>query len=157
MQRWIVMGVVGLGLLLAVGFFGYREYLRAQPASIWVPLPVNPELSLEKRTEAAEELKKALLDKKLLLQVAKDVDLAKKWGMASNEAAAEQIEQRLFVRPGEADTPNGRVAAIHIGVTGKGRERDVLAEVTTRLMKDVFRMLGIEEQKKPGGLEPPPI
>jgi hypothetical protein len=119
-----------------------------------VPIPVNPELTTEKRQEVCEELKKALSEEELLLKVVKDLNLTKEWGMASDKEAVAEISKRLFVRPGDADTPMGRVAAIHVGVTGKGRERDLLGQIAARLMKDVFRILGLE-QPKPNGLEPP--
>jgi hypothetical protein len=50
----------------------------------------------------------------------------------------------------------GSVPAIHVGLNGKGREREVLGAVATRLMKDVFKILGIEESKREG-MDPPPI
>lgn len=156
MQRRIVIGVLVLGLLMAGALFGYREYLRASPAAIWVPMPVKVDLTLEKRREVCDELKKALLDKELLLRVVKDVDLAKKWELTSDAAAVDQVSKRLFVRPGDMETKNGRMPAIHIGVKGKGWERDVLGEVATRMMQEVFRLMGME-QPKPNGLEAPPI
>jgi hypothetical protein len=156
MQRWIVLGVLVLGLLGAGSRFGYREYLRNKHAPVWVPMPINAELTLEKRTEICDELKERLLDEDLLMKVVKDTGAAAKWELASDEAAVVEISKRLFVRSGSMKSATGSVPAIHVGLNGKGREREVLGAVATRLMKDVFKILGIEESKREG-MDPPPI
>jgi hypothetical protein len=119
-------------------------------------MPINAELTLEKRTEICDELKERLLDEDLLMKVVKDTGAAAKWELASDEAAVVEISKRLFVRSGSMKSATGSVPAIHVGLNGKGREREVLGAVATRLMKDVFKILGIEESKREG-MDPPPI
>jgi hypothetical protein len=63
------------------------------------------------------------------------------------------------VEVGSADTPMGSVPSINIGVSGIGREGDVLGEASMRIIRDVWRMIGIDpETGKPlkSGNTPPP-
>jgi hypothetical protein len=148
MQRWIIAGVVALALFCGGGYAAIKVYKQNRPAPVWVPLPINPELPVERRDEIVAKLKEGLSEKERLVVVSKDVGLIGKWGMSSNEEGAEEIASRLFVREGEADTPQGRVPAIHIGIKGKRKETKVSGEITVRLMKDVFEILGIERPDK---------
>ncbi len=43
----------------------------------------------------------------------------------------------------------GKVPAIHIGLTGKRKEREVSGAVAMRLMDDVWKILGIKAPPKP--------
>ncbi len=150
MQRWIVAGVVAVLLMAGGGLFAYRAYKQSRPAPVWVPLPINPELPMAKRDEIINNLKEKLGERQLLIKVSKDVGLAGKWGLASDEAGAVEIGGRLFVRAGEADTPMGKVPAIHIGVNGKRKEREVSGEIAMRLMEDVWPILGLKPPPKAG-------
>ena len=151
MQRWIVGGLIGM-LLLGGGLVGYYKmvYQPSRPAPVWVPLPIRADLEIAKQDELVSNLKTKLSDKEILLNVSKDVGLMKKWNLASDEEGAREIGSRLFVRTGEADTPMGKVPAIHIGVTGTRKEREVSGEIAMRMMRDVWKILGIEPppQKK---------
>ena len=60
---------------------------------------------------------------------------------------AEEIRRRLYVRAGEADTPMGKVPAIHIGVNGKVKEQVVSGEIAMRLMDDVWKIIGFKPKK----------
>jgi hypothetical protein len=71
-----------------------------------------------------------------------------KWGLVSDEAGAVEIGRRLFVRAGDADTPMGKVPAVHIGVNGKRKEREVSGQIAMRLMEDVWKILGIKPPEK---------
>ncbi len=136
--------------LLFGGLLGYYKliYQPNLPAPVWVPLPIRVDLETARRDEVIASLKKELADEELLLKVGRDVGLARKWNLSSDMEAAREIGSRLFVRAGEADTPIGKVPAIHIGVTGKRKEREVSGEIAMRLMEDVWRILGIEPPKK---------
>jgi len=74
----------------------------------------------------------------------------KKWELPSDEACAAELGRRLFVKAGEMDTPMGKVPAIHIGVTGKRKEREVSGEIAMRLMEDVWPILGLEPPPRKG-------
>ncbi|MES2439121.1 MAG: hypothetical protein V4584_08635 [Verrucomicrobiota bacterium] len=144
MQRWIVVGVVAVMLAIGGGGFAYWTYKQNRPAPIWVPLPINSEVSDEKRAEIAKELKEKLQKPEILIPLSKELDLAKRWNLASPEEAAAEIRKRLFVDLGTADSPMGRVPSINIGVRGPRKETDISGKIALRLMQDVWKMLGIK-------------
>jgi hypothetical protein len=148
MQRWIVAGVVAMLLMGAGGFFALKIYKENRPAPVWVPLPINPELPVAKRDEIISKLKTELAASDRLLRVSKDVGLAGKWKLSSDEDGAAEVASRLFVKEGEADTPQGKVPAIHIGVKGKRKEREVSGQIAMRLMDDVWEILGVDPPPK---------
>lgn len=137
------MGVVAMLLLGGAGVFGLVRYKQTRPHPVWVPLPINPELSTEKRDEIIKDLKAKLGARETLVNVSKDVGLVEKWHLASDEAGAAELEKRLIVKTGEMDTPMGKVPAIHVGVKGNRKESKVSGEIAMRLMKDVWKILGI--------------
>ena len=138
-------------MLIFVGgaYAAYKTYKQNRPAPVWVPLPINPELPTKKRDEVIKDLKDKLSDRELLQQVSRDVKAASKWGFASDSQAADEIAGRLFVRAGDADTSMGKVPAIHIGVQGKMKDRELCGEIAVRLMDDVWKILGVEPPKSP--------
>ncbi len=151
MQRWIVIGAVIVGLMIAMaggGYYALKTYKQNRPAPVWVPLPINPELSSEKTREIVDDLKSRLSEPELLQRVSKDLALTQEWAMATDEVCAAEIGRRLFVRSGEADTPMGKVPAIHVGVHGKRKERELSGKIAMRLMDDVWPMLGIDPPAK---------
>ena len=124
------------------------------PASDLGSMPINPALPPEKRDEIAKDLKAKLSKFEILLQVSHDLELPKKWNLASDEEAAQEISARLFVKVGEADGPMGKVPAINIGLSGKTWEKEITEKVTLRLMEDVWKLLGI---KPPTSKATPPF
>ena len=145
MQRWIVFGVVTMVLVLGGGAFALRTYKQNRPQPIWVPLPINAELPAEKRNEVAAELKKNLMKPEILIQVSKDLGLPKSFGLPTDEAAANEVAQRMFVEVGEADAPTGgKVPSINIGIKGKRKDTEVSGKIAMRLMQDVWKILGIK-------------
>jgi hypothetical protein len=150
MQRWIVAGVVAMLLMGAGGFLALKSYKQNRPVPVWVPLPINPELPTEKCDEIVAKLKDQLGKPEVLAKVSADVGLVRKWELPSDEAGAAELGRRLFVKTGEMDSPMGRVPAIHIGVTGKRKERQVTGEIAMRLMEDVWPILGLEPPPKKG-------
>ena len=77
------------------GLFAFQTYKQNRPYPVWVPLPINPELSTERQDEITENLKTKLLDPKILVQVSKDVGLKSEWQLASDELCADEIAKRL--------------------------------------------------------------
>ncbi len=142
MQRWIATGVVLVMLALGGGVFGYWTYKRNRPHPVWVPLPINREVPDEKRREIVADLKAKLAEPELLIQVSKELGLAKKMRLASDSEVAGELARRLFVELGEVASPMGRVPTINIGVTGKNREKEVSGEIAMRLVKEVRKTPG---------------
>jgi hypothetical protein len=151
MQRWIVLGVVALGLFLGGAYFAAKTYKQNRPAPIWVPIPINPELPVAQRDKIIGQLKKELSEPPLLAKVSKDLSLPAKWEMATDEQCAQELARRMFVRAGEADTPMGKVPAIHVGMNGKRKETEVSGQIALRLMDDVWPILGIDPPPKSQG------
>ena len=148
MQRWIVMAVVVLGLLLGGGGFAYWNYKQNLPHPVWVPLPLNPEVSNAKRDEIVKELKAKLGTTESLSRISKDLNLTKRWQMASDEEVAGELGRRFFVETSEVDSPTGKVPSINVGVHGPRRDKGVSEEIAMHLMKDVRKLFGIGEPPK---------
>ena len=91
MQRWIVAGIGAMLLMMAGALFGYHHYKQNRPCPMWVPLPVNPELTVAKRESAAKDLKEKLANPAILLQVSKDLGLSAKWKLPSDKEAAAEL------------------------------------------------------------------
>lgn len=144
MQRWIALGVLSVILMVGGGGFAYWTYKQNRPNPVWVPLLINRELTDDKRQEIAIDLKEKLSKSEILNKVSSDLGLARKWNLPSDESAAQEIAKRLFVKIGEADTPEGKLPSINIGVEGSRREAAISGEIALRLMKDVWQLLGIK-------------
>jgi hypothetical protein len=154
MQRWIAAGVLVLMLMLGGAYVYYKKvYQQNLPHPVWVPVPINPELPSAKVKEIMAGLKKQLCEPEILVKVSSDVGLVKKWNLPTDEICARELKERIFVRAGEADTPMGKVPAIHIGVNGKEKETPITTELALRLIQDVWKILGIKPPKPTGASE----
>ncbi len=138
------LAIVVLALLVGGGLYGYRDFLRSKPAPIWVPLALRADISMAEQEKISTEIDTRLRADEILRQVAIDVDFQKKLKQPSLDAAVKELDRRLFVKPGSADIPSGTVPSINIGLHGNGHEKDVLGETATRLMTDVWKILGID-------------
>ena len=148
MQRWIVIGVIVLGLMAGGGYFALKTYRGNLPGPMWVPLAINPELSEERRKELVDDLKTQLSEPALLRKVSKDLSLTTEWEMATDEQCAQELARRMIVRTGDMAAPMGRVPAIHIGMNGKRKEHELSGKIAMRLMDDVWPILGIDPPPK---------
>lgn len=149
MQRWMlwaVLGVVGLVVLFFVARYAKHEYHLRQPAKIWVPVALRADLSMEDQRKLAKQIDEKLRTDEILRAVVVDVGLQKKFKQPSEDAAVKELERRLFVEVGSADTPMGSVPSINIGVSGIGRETEILGETSMRIIRDVWRMIGIDPE-----------
>ncbi len=99
---------------------------------------------MEDQNKLAEKIEEGLRRDGILRQVVIDEDLERKFNSTSQEAAVKELESRLFVKVGTADTMNGTAPAIHVGVNGTGREKEVLGDTAQRIIRDVWRMIGID-------------
>jgi len=154
MQRWIVIAVVGALLFGLGGGFALWNYRENRPKKVWVPLVLNEELPEEKRGELAAKIKAGLLEGTILRDAVKDTGLAAKLKLPSDEAAEAEVRKRLMVEVGEADVPaeggiTRRMPSINIGINAQRKSYGPMGEVAMRLMKDVWKMLGIKEPPAP--------
>jgi len=135
-------------LLLGGAFFTFKAYKQNRPSPVWVPLTINSKLSVEKQDEIARELKVKMSDPGVLAVVSHDLGLAEEWDLASDQAAADELGRRMFIRVGELETALGRTPTIDVGVDGKVKERKLSEKIAMRLVEDVFEILGIEQPPK---------
>jgi hypothetical protein len=148
---------------LVAMFFGARyakrEYHLRQPSKIWVPIALKADLSMEVQEKLAEQIEKRLRSGEILRAVALDLGLQEKFKQTSEDATVKELERRLFVEAGSADTEQGTVPSINVGVSGKGLENDMLGEISMRIIRDVWPMLGIDPDTgksiQPGNTLPP--
>lgn len=162
MQRWILWAVLGAAGLVVMFFgakYAKREYDLRQPSKIWVPLPLRADLSMEDQKKLAEQIEVKLRTDAILRAVVADVGLQAKFKQPSEDAAVEELNRRLFVEVGNADTPKGTVPSINIGVAGIGHESKLLGEASMRIVRDVYLMIGIDPETgkpiNPGNTTPP--
>ncbi len=148
MQRWIVAGLVAMMLFLGGGYFAYRTIKRNRPQPIWVPVPINPQLPTAKRDEIIKKVMQQLSDPYILEKVSHDLNLTRKMDLPTDRDVAAELGKQLFVRPGDMDTPMGKVPSIHIGLTGKAKDTALTGEIAIRLMDDAWPILGISPPKK---------
>ncbi|MDP4623873.1 MAG: hypothetical protein NWT08_01920 [Akkermansiaceae bacterium] len=147
MQRWMLwaaLAAVGVALLGGGALYGLKEYRANKPDKIWVPLPLRADLSMAEQKDLAEKIDVELRKDERLRKVVTDLGLVKKFNVADEDAAVKELESRLFVDVGSADTPNGQVPSINIGVRGISRENPLLREMASRIIKDVWVMIGID-------------
>jgi O-methyltransferase involved in polyketide biosynthesis len=146
MQRWIVIAVVVAFLGAVAGGFCLWTYRQNKPQRVWVPVGLNPDLPEDKREQLAEQIKAKLLEGSIILDAVKDVGLAPQLDLPTSEAAEAEVKKRLFVEIGETVTQQGAtVPSLNVGVNAQRKTFAAMGKVSTRLMKDVWKILGIKE------------
>ncbi|WP_411826533.1 hypothetical protein [Luteolibacter sp. AS25] len=149
MQRWILwaaLAVVGLALIGGGGLYGYREFSQGKPANIWVPIPLNLETPLDEQENIASKIDTELRKDEILKKVISDLGLVGKFGVSGEDAALVELKKRLFVEVGLTETHVGPMPSINVGMKGTRREAELSTEMTERVAKDVFRMIGIDPE-----------
>jgi hypothetical protein len=156
---WAVLGTVGLVVMFFGAKYAKREYHLRQPSKIWVPIALRADLSMEDQKKLAAQIEEKLRTDEILRAVVADVGLQEKFKQPGEDAAVKELNRRLFVEVGSADTPNGQVPSINIGVAGIGHESKLLGDVSMRIVRDVWRMIGIDPETgkpiNPGDAPPP--
>ena len=146
MQRWIVIAVVVAFLGAIGGGVGLWTYRQNRPQKVWVPLPLNAELPADRQEQVAKDIKAKLLEGNIIAEVVKDVNLAAKLDLPSNEAAEAEVRNRLFVELGSTPGPTGgTVPSLNIGLNCQRKTFKVMGEVATRIMQDVWKIMGIKQ------------
>jgi len=156
MQRWKLLAVIALvvvGSAVAAGGYAFWNARQNKPTRVFVPLEINPVLTMEERAEAAGKIQEYLLRPEILTPVARETGIAAGLGLESDEKAAELLGQRLFVEVGEYNSPKGLAPALNIGFTCTKREFDTLGRAATRLMKDVWTFITPADPVDAGDLD----
>jgi hypothetical protein len=154
MQRWLLIGGAALLLLFGIGLpTAYHLYKQGRPHPVWLPIPINPEAPFGQTDATIRYLTSNLSNRENLVRIGRELDLKNKWGMESDDEVADEIGSRLYVKRGEMDTPMGSVPAIHIGLRGTNRDREISYALVYALLNslspEVWNMLGIPPPKKP--------
>ncbi len=129
------------------GVFGFWTIRQNRDYPVWVPLAINSELPPQKRADLAKELKAKLSNREILAKISKELTLTKDFGLATDEAVADELAKRLFVDVGEIGTPQGASPALNIGFSGKKKDKEATGKAAIRLMDEVAKILGIELKK----------
>lgn len=149
MQRWIVAGILAVVLVIGGGLYGYKAYKMSRPHPIWLALPIRVDLEKEKRDQIIDSLKTKLSEPELLEKVSKELGLPAKMELPNDDACVKEMQERLFIRTGDADTPMGKIPALHIGMKGTNRNRETTGEIVNRIRPEVFEILGIDPPPNP--------
>jgi hypothetical protein len=144
MQRLIILAAIVLGLLVGGAGLVYMNIRKNRPHPVWVPLPLNPEITEAKQKDLAERLREVLDDPEVLRAVSRELKLGQEWELANVELCVKELRRRMFVRAGDMRGPMGNVPAIHVGVDGMVREKELTGKIAMRLMQDVWKELGIK-------------
>lgn len=148
MQRLIILGALAILLISGGAVFAYSTYKQSRPYPVWVPIPINPQLPVEKQNELAKELESKLSTPEVLTQVSKDLGLTTAWKMASDAQCAAELKKRVFVRIGTKESPTGLTPTIEIGLKGTRKEHLLSEKISMRLMTDVWKILGIKPPQR---------
>jgi hypothetical protein len=147
MQRLIVIGgviFVLLAMLLGGGLFLYRDYYHRpnKMTRIWLPLPAA-HITAEQRRTTAASLTKHLTKPEVMAAICKDAGYAKTAGMASEPEATKDLLGKFFCEVGTAVDPKGgaKVSSINVGFNCKAKDIKKLEGVTSRMGKEVERVL----------------
>lgn len=135
MQRWMMIGamVVMLGCVGLMGGFMWLKNERAnRPDSIWVPVALNTELSYEQHHEFAEKLRENLSSDEILTKISKEMNLRELGQFPTEEAAVTDLRMRLMCEVGE----HNYAPSLNVGFRGVRREKQLLRDLTERLMQD---------------------
>ena len=150
MQRWLLIGGAALLLLFGIGLpTAYHLYKQSRPHPVWLPIPLNPEAAFGQTDATIRALTTKLSDRQVLMRIGHELGLKDKWGMNSDDEVADEIGSRLYVKRGEMDTPMGSIPAIHVGLRGTNRDREISYALLDALLPDVWKVLGIDPPKKP--------
>lgn len=149
MQRWLLIGGAAFLLFFGLGLStAYHLYKQSRPHPVWVPIPINPRVSMSETDQAISDLSVKISEHERLVRLAKELGLKDKWEMKSYDEVAEEIAKRLFVRRGDMDTPMGKLPAIHVGVRGTTRDRVDSYALVEGLMPDVWKILGLDPPRQ---------
>jgi len=124
----VMLGCVGL----TGGFMWLKNERANRPDRIWVPVPLNTQLSYEQHHEFAEQIRERLSSDEILTKISEEMNLRERGGFTTEEAAVIDLRSRLMCEVGEYNF----APSLNVGFRGKSRENAMLRELTSRLMED---------------------
>lgn len=155
MQRRIVafavLGVIIAAIGLGGAWFAYRQYKQNRPHSMWVPLTIRADLETAKRDEVVKSIRDGLTRDEVLTRISRDLGLRGKWNLPDETSCKKELATRMFVRPGDADTPMGKIPAILVGVKGKVKDTQLSGQIAERMMVEVWPIIGIDPPPRKDG------
>lgn len=135
----VMLGCVGL----TGGYFWLKNERANRPDRIWVPIPLNTELSHEQHLEFAEKLRDHLSGEEVLAKISIAVGHAQTGPFETEDAAIADLRVRLMCEVGE----HHYAPSLNVGFRGKRRENAMLKELTTKLMDELQVVLSESGQR----------
>jgi hypothetical protein len=151
------LAVIGLLLLAGGGYYGFHQYRMGKSSPRWVPLPLRYDVPMEQQKELARQLEEKLRNDDFLKTVVVDAKLKEGFKVESEEAALEELKRRMFVKVGSFQSPTGSVPSVNIGLEGTRREQAVLDAGSMGLIKEVWRLMGIDPNAGAGNQSSAPL
>ena len=93
-------------------------------------------------------LKTRVPDRENLSRIGRELDLRDKWDMDSDEEVVDEIVSRFYVKRGDMDSPMGKLPAIHVGLRGTNRDREISTAIVNKLIPEVWKILGVDPTKR---------
>ncbi|MEY5019240.1 MAG: hypothetical protein RLZ22_328 [Verrucomicrobiota bacterium] len=149
MQRWLLIGGAIVLLLFGAGLpTAYHFYKQSRPHPVWLPIPTSLNASIEDVDNLMSLLKTQVPNRENLSRIGRELDLKDKWGMDSDEEVVDEIVSRFYVKRGDMDSPMGKLPAIHVGLRGTNRDREISTAIVNKLIPEVWKILGVDPTKR---------
>lgn len=103
-----------------------------RPDQIWVPIPLNTGIPHEQHVEFARQLHERLSADEVLTKISIEMNLRELGRFPSEDAAVTDLRSRLMCEIGE----HHYAPSLNIGFRGKRKEKQLLRDLTERLMVD---------------------
>ena len=126
MRKWLIPAIVAFVLLLGGAAFGIRVIKQNRPAPFWVQIPMKLPSDGAQLDKLEKDLRQRVLADDILVPVARELDLARRWNLPGEDAAVAELRRRVFVRFQTS-------GFLEIGLTGKRKEMATTSEVAKKL------------------------
>ncbi|HEY8961105.1 MAG TPA: hypothetical protein VIM57_02805 [Luteolibacter sp.] len=113
-------------LLLGGAAFGIRTFKQNRPAPFWVKISVRLPPDGEQLEKLEKEIRQRAQSDEVIGPVVRELDLARRWNLPSEEMAAAELRRRMFVRFQGGDV-------LEIGLNGKRKEMTTTSEIAKKL------------------------
>ena len=128
-----MLGCVGL----MGGYLWLKNERANRPDRIWVPIPLNPEMTHDQHESFSSELREQLITDENFAALSADLGLQQRWNHATGQDTVDELHERLIYEVGE----HQYAPSLNIGFKGIRRENQLLRDMTGRLMEDLDAIL----------------